>query len=303
MKPLLATFSICWSLLTACLIADDQDRRDLQRIAGAFDSILGDLDPKAEVRYPDGTRSVVISHRTQDFKIHGRSMTGEISPRAHDRIGPGFQGFILTARLQDRGEVNQAVTPQTLQEPYWQTLLDVTPLHGTDKQVFWSLAHGSRVDQGLFSGIQKVLNGFRDAKPPTVAPPETGREPDSGPEASSSLVSFDSPDLQTREFLSSQWRDLPVEKKREVQNFLLLHLGLSSTGKVRLVGVYRNPRKEGKEEKLFHFQQLDLMGSRLFWSVLVDPDASTALVLYRSGHEVNGKATPLSPESAPGSGP
>ena len=62
-----------------------------------------------------------------------------------------------------------------------------------------------------------------------------------------------------------------------------MRMGLSSTGMIRLIGVYRQAggKEEGEEvPELYHFLQQDLGGSRLFWSVLVDPVASTAEVLY-----------------------
>lgn len=67
-----------------------------------------------------------------------------------------------------------------------------------------------------------------------------------------------------------------------------MRMGLSSTGKIRLIGVYRQVGgKEKNEEgrKTFHFLQLDLMGARLFWPVLNDPEVSTARVLY----DINGR--------------
>ena len=97
------------------------------------------------------------------------------------------------------------------------------------------------------------------------------------------VISFDSPSSQSKEALSSSWNEIPSDKRRKIENYLMTSLGLSSTGKIHLIGVYRHPRKEyesKKRENILHFQQLDLMGTRLFWSVLIDSEASTAWVLY-----------------------
>lgn len=132
----------------------------LKNVAVKLEPVLEKLSPKAEVTYPPGSASLVIGYRTQKFKIHGRSMTGEISKEAHDEVGPSFKGFVLKVRLQERGEINQGITPQTLKGPYWQTDIDVTPLKGSGKQAFWGLSYGSRMDPKLLDQIRKVLKGL-----------------------------------------------------------------------------------------------------------------------------------------------
>jgi hypothetical protein len=133
----------------------------LKQVAVALRPVLEKLDPQADIAYPGSASSLVVGYRSQPYKIHGRSMTGEVSPDAHDEIGPSFQGFVLRVHLQDKGEINQAVTPQTIGEPYWQTYLDVTPIEGTQKQIYWALSYGSRTDANLLSQIRKALNGLQ----------------------------------------------------------------------------------------------------------------------------------------------
>lgn len=88
-------------------------------------------------------------------------------------------------------------------------------------------------------------------------------------------------EVQSRAVLDAHWQKLDAKTRREIETFLVMRLGLSSTGSIRLIGVYRQiDGKDAGDKTLFHFQQLDLMGTRLFWSALVDPDAATALVLY-----------------------
>ena len=130
---------------------------ELTRVAAAVRPVLEKFDIKADITFANPNASLLVSYRTQSFKIHARSMTGEISPVAHDETGPSFKGFVLRVHLQDKGEVNQAVTPQTLQEPYWQTNLEVTPLGGTQKQIYWALSFGSRTDAKLLEQLRKAM--------------------------------------------------------------------------------------------------------------------------------------------------
>lgn len=131
-------------------------------MASAVQPVLEKLDPKPEIA-PNSGDTLLIAYKAQMFKIHFRSMTGEISPEAHDQLGPSFKGFVLHVHLQNRGEVNQAVTPQTLQEPYWRTDLDVTPLAGTPKQIFWALSYGVRTDPNMLMQLRQRLHGLKDA--------------------------------------------------------------------------------------------------------------------------------------------
>lgn len=98
-----------------------------------------------------------------------------------------------------------------------------------------------------------------------------------------SLIAFDTPVGQSEKRLVTKWRALGAEKRKRIEGFFITRLGLSSTGRIQLIGAYQLPpdgQFEGEHQALLHFRQLDLMGGRLFWSVLVDPDAETVHVLY-----------------------
>ena len=84
-------------------------------------------------------------------------MTGEFSREAHDEIGPTFKGFVLFVDVQPKGEVNQAETPQTLRRPYWETYIQVTPVAGSDKQLYWGLSYGSQTDTNLLAQIRQAI--------------------------------------------------------------------------------------------------------------------------------------------------
>ncbi len=75
--------------------------------------------------------------------------------------------------------------------------------------------------------------------------------------------------------------------KKRISSYLY-GLGMSSTGSLQLIGVYRltNPSEFGeKGDKVFHLLQQDLFGDRLFWSCLVNVDSEMTRVLY----DVNAK--------------
>lgn len=127
---------------------------ELDRLTAA----LGSLAPPATFTR-DSATTLRVSHRVQTFMIHDRSMDGRIATEAREEVGPSHQGFVLFAEVQPAGTVNQANTPQLLRRPYWETWIDVSPLPGSDRQVYWGLSYGSRTDTNLLSKIKAVLGG------------------------------------------------------------------------------------------------------------------------------------------------
>ena len=75
------------------------------------------------------------------------------------------------------------------------------------------------------------------------------------------------------------WMKRPIELRKKVEHFLLMDMGLSSTGGINLIGVYYH-NGPAANQQTFHFQQVDLGGERLFWSVLISPDTMQARILY-----------------------
>jgi hypothetical protein len=108
-----------------------------------------------------GSSVLVVDYLTQIFKVHPISMTGEISKDAHDQKGPSYKGYSLFIEVQPRGQVNQAVTPNTLRRPYWETYIQLTPVTFTDKQLYWGLSYGSRTDKEILSTIKNVIEGMK----------------------------------------------------------------------------------------------------------------------------------------------
>jgi hypothetical protein len=162
-------------MIETAVVADDSDSKssraadgattvetkvhELKVVEKALKPIFEAVEPRIKIEYRDQT--LEATHLTQKFKIHQRNKRGDFSETAHDEIGPSSTGFVLRAHLQPRGEVNQAVTPQTIREPYWVTDLGVTPIGKTDKQILWSLSYGSRADKELLDKIRQALKGLK----------------------------------------------------------------------------------------------------------------------------------------------
>ena len=156
-----------WTLILAMLavgcvtLADDAPAPELGNVVAALQPLMATLSPTPEVMTNDQS-FVTISYRTQTFKIHGGSMTGEFAKEAHDEVGPTFKGFILSVDLQKKGEVNQAATPQTLRRPYWETYIQLTPVAGSDRQLYWGLSYGSRTDTNLLAQIRQAVERMKE---------------------------------------------------------------------------------------------------------------------------------------------
>ena len=154
------------SVIAACVLpcmvkaADTTTNATLASVAVALKPILEKLDPRPSADFPEHTTSLIVTYLPQTYKIHGRSKSGQVSTNVYDQVGPGFKGFVLRAHLQPRGEVNQADTPQTIREPYWQTDLDVTPIGDTDKQVYWALSYMGRTQTNVLAEIREAIKGL-----------------------------------------------------------------------------------------------------------------------------------------------
>jgi hypothetical protein len=149
-------------VMTACgLFAADLTPSELKAVQSAIEPAILKLDPFPEIGYLDDGRTLLVAYKTQTYKVHGKLKTGEVSPETRDEMGPGYKGFILRVHLQDAGEINQAVTPQTVHEPYWQTDLDVTALKGTKKQIYWGLSYGAQTDTQLLSNLKRKIGELK----------------------------------------------------------------------------------------------------------------------------------------------
>ena len=94
--------------------------------------------------------------------------------------------------------------------------------------------------------------------------------------------------IQCEHGLGTVWEKLPENDKNQINRFLVLTLGLSSTGTIELIGVYNTISSSGFSEQndlVLHFVQKDLFGDRLFWSCLLNMSNAKAKVIYHCGNE------------------
>lgn len=135
---------------------------ELKTIADTVKMAIGKINPSPQIEYSNQGKTLTVTFLPQTFKVHNVSLTGEVSKEAHDEIGPSYQGFVLSAHLQPKGEVNMLVTPQTIRRPYWNMDLDVTQLAGSDKQAYWALSYGSRTDKAMLDAIREKIKGLKE---------------------------------------------------------------------------------------------------------------------------------------------
>ena len=160
-----AKFLVLGLLLSGLTTARAQLAPVLQQVEKRLQVALVPLILPPIAEHPDAEQTLVMRYRAQKFLVHSHSMMGEWSTNAVEQIGPNYRGFVLRVYLQRLGEVNQAITPQTLQEPYWRTYLDVTPIAGTTSQIYWALSYGSRTDETLLARIKKTLQDMAHPHP------------------------------------------------------------------------------------------------------------------------------------------
>ena len=141
--------------------ADLQESQIFDEIVKRVQLLIQDTGIAAAISM-DTVDTLQINFKTQPFLVHDISMAGQISTNAVTRIGPSYDGFILRVTVQPTGTINQAVVPQTLKQPYWQTYLDTTSLSAKDIQLYWSYSFGSRTDTNLFNRINEIINSLDD---------------------------------------------------------------------------------------------------------------------------------------------
>lgn len=174
----LATSFPRWCLSVVLAVAGDagraEDARDvLRQVEARLRPALAGLDPVPVMEQPGS--SLVVTHQSRKFMVHGRFKSGEWSTNLVESVGPSAAGFILWVHVEPLGEIHQAVTPQTIQEPYWRTSLDVTPVAGTTNQLYWALSSGGRADEKRLENVRRALQSLAlpaaAPKPPPAAVP------------------------------------------------------------------------------------------------------------------------------------
>jgi hypothetical protein len=108
--------------------------------------------PEAEIAISE-SGVFTAKHGTMMYTLHSTSKTGEVYPQTYQKEGPNFKGFILTVSLQDGRYEGAAVVPQTLQGPYFPTLIDAPGTGNGQKHYRITFSYGSRLDAQMKSAI------------------------------------------------------------------------------------------------------------------------------------------------------
>lgn len=168
----LAQFLVVAALGTGLTAGSARENGSIeQRVRDRLRPVLAGLTPAPTFEFPEGSKSLLVYYRPRKFLVHNGSMTGEWSTNVVEEVGPRLTGFVLRIKVEGLGEVNQAVTPQTLQEPYWRTFLDLTPIAGTTNQIYWALSFTGRTDQKMLTKVKQALGSLAGRKPTLTAEP------------------------------------------------------------------------------------------------------------------------------------
>lgn len=144
------------------LAADPKDAPDavLVELRSKLEKELSDLKPAPtfEISPHSGGKSMVMRYKTREYQVHIPEGQGRLSKDLHTEVGPDAGGLMLNVHVQAYGVNNQAVVPQTLRNPYWDTYLDVYPLAAKDKQIYCGLSSRFTTDKKLIERIKKILS-------------------------------------------------------------------------------------------------------------------------------------------------
>lgn len=143
-----------------------QEKKQLHAGEEAPDSVLVSLQSKLKrelrelkdaVRFEISGSSpedrLIMRYQTREYQVYTSNMAGQLSRELVKCEGPDDEGVLLTIYVQPKGEVNQAMVPQTIQEPYWSTFLNVYPVVESDKQIYIALASRPRTPKTLIQTI------------------------------------------------------------------------------------------------------------------------------------------------------
>jgi len=115
--------------------------------------------PEAQMAQDNST--FVAQQDTMIFTVHAIGMTGEIRETTNQLSGPNYKGFILRISTRDGEYQGQAVTPQTLRNPYWQTFMDRSLTEDGKGHYSINFSYGSRLDRQFKEELFKVLPNSR----------------------------------------------------------------------------------------------------------------------------------------------
>jgi len=111
--------------------------------------------PKAELAANNG--NLVAKHGTMIFTVHPYGKAGEILKKTDQVEGPNFKGFMLSISVKNGKYEGQAMVPQTLRRPYWQTYIDRPPTNDGKSHYVINFSYGSRLDREFMNALFEVL--------------------------------------------------------------------------------------------------------------------------------------------------
>jgi hypothetical protein len=97
-----------------------------------------------------------MRYQTRKFMVYPSGKAGRLGRELVELEGPDDEGILLRVHVQAKGEINQAVVPQTITSPYWKTYLNVYPVGDPEKQIYLALSYRGWTDKKLIQKIQKI---------------------------------------------------------------------------------------------------------------------------------------------------
>ena len=137
---------------------DNPPHAALEALAPQLRGFLDVECPDAELEI-NGT-TLIGKHQTQEFMVHNIGMDGRIADESHPVEGPNYQGFLLRLDVVEGPLENQAVLPQVLSEPYWQTYINAFPMEGGAVYLLISLSYGMRTEAHIIETIEQLVFEF-----------------------------------------------------------------------------------------------------------------------------------------------
>lgn len=156
--------------LAALLIATDEMRADppAEELVEAVTAAITKHSPDAQ--FAVNRDGFTAKAETMMLTVHRRGKGGEIFPQTDQYEGPSHKGFMLHIASHSGPYQGAAVTPQTLQEPYFQTYIDSPPA-GKDGHYFIHLSYGSRLNPELKKAIFEAIPRTKFSSSATNAQP------------------------------------------------------------------------------------------------------------------------------------
>lgn len=160
---MLAAVSFCGSIGEAAAPSDELVR--------SLTAVIRKHCPDAEIAVSG--EAFTAKSGTMKFTVHARSKTGEIFARTYEEEGPNFKGFLLRIAVESGPYLGAAAIPQTLQGPYYRTLIDGPATADGAGHYRVNFAYGSRLDADLKQALLETIPQTRFPAAKTL--PEPGK--------------------------------------------------------------------------------------------------------------------------------